>query len=530
MINEIYNYKLDNESIDEISLKVSEFCSTNKCSKKDSMTIRLNVEEALIRWKESGNEGKNISLNLVKNLFTTHFDLSIDTKAENPFEIESEEFGSYGKNLLANIKSTPLYSVKGESAHLKFNVPKKKMGQLQKLLIIVVAAVIVGVLGRLFIPADWLTKIIENLLNPLSDAFYTILGCIAGPMIFLSVAWGIYGIGDSKTFGKVGKRFMLEFILITFIVSAIALVTLPIIGPSFGTTGETESQFGSILNMILSIFPANIAAPFVSGNSLQIIFLGTVVGIALIFLGESTSGVARAIEQINNLVKFIMKFVSELVPYVVFLVFVKLIWADTISQVLSVYQLLLVLLGGFITIMIVFTLIVSIKYKVNPIIVFKKMSPSFLIGLSTASSAAAFSSNMEIAQKKLGVQEDIASFGIPLGMVMSRPSTAMYFMTVILFFTNLSGVTIDFAWLIIMVITVALVSISTPPVSGGAALAYAILFAQSGIPIEYLSVVLAVDIITDFFITAAEVYCLPMSLLLSAGRINKIDLEVLRKK
>ena len=58
--------------------------------------------------------------------------------------------------------------------------------------------------------------------------------------------------------------------------------------------------------MILDIFPGNVFSPFVEGNTLQIIFLAFVIGLSMIFLGQRTSSVARAVEQINHIIAFLM--------------------------------------------------------------------------------------------------------------------------------------------------------------------------------------------------------------------------------
>ena len=72
--------------------------------------------------------------------------------------------------------------------------------------------------------------------------------------------------------------------------------------------------------MILNIFPANILSPFVEGNTLQIIFLAFVIGLSMIFLGQRTSAVAKAVEQINYIITFLMGTISTFVPYFVFIV------------------------------------------------------------------------------------------------------------------------------------------------------------------------------------------------------------------
>ena len=58
-------------------------------------------------------------------------------------------------------------------------------------------------------------------------------------------------------------------------------------------------------------------------------------------------------------------------------------------------------------------------------------------------------------------------------------------------------------------------------------MAYSIIFAQMGIPAEAMAVALALDIITDFLITAFEMLLLPMSLINLGTSLGMVDREIL---
>ena len=75
-----------------------------------------------------------------------------------------------------------------------------------------------------------------------------------------------------------------------------------------------------------------------------------------------------------------------------------------------------------------------------------------------------------------------------------------------------------------------LISLATPPVPGGGIMMYAIAFAQLGIPMEALGVVLVVDMITDFPITACNVTGWQLTLIDVADSLNMLDKDTLRKE
>ena len=51
-----------------------------------------------------------------------------------------------------------------------------------------------------------------------------------------------------------------------------------------------------------------------------------------------------------------------------------------------------------------------------------------------------------------------------------------------------------------------------------------------GIPEEALAVVLILDVITDFIVTAFECYVLPISLVNIAGKMGQLNLNILKNK
>ena len=109
-----------------------------------------------------------------------------------------------------------------------------------------------------------------------------------------------------------------------------------------------------------------------------------------------------------------------------------------------------------------------------------------------------------------------------------NPIAACYNILLSIFFAASYGVQCSVGWLVVGVLVCTVVSISSPPIPGGAAVSYALLFAQMGIPEEALAVVLILDVITDFIVTAFECYVLPISLANIADALGQLDKDVLK--
>jgi len=177
-----------------------------------------------------------------------------------------------------------------------------------------------------------------------------------------------------------------------------------------------------------------------------------------------------------------------------------------------------------------YLLLVCIRKRVALPAFVKKVAPTFLIGLSTASSAAAYSTNVECCEKQLGIDRQIINFGIPLGQVVFMPGAAVIFLSAGLCMAEVYGVAISPAWLVSALLITVVLAVAAPPVPGGGLTCYTMLFLQLNIPSEAVAITLALNVILEFFGTAVNLFCLQAELVELAGSLDRLDVEMLRGK
>lgn len=523
------SYTLTPETCDAVAEEILNACAAMGVARKEAQSCRLTAEECLLYWMDHGCAGKNVTLRITRRFLTPCVRLEAEGPSGNPFRAGDDALGEFCDALLVNLRLAPDYSYGDGRNRVLFRLSPKSPGQMATLGLVLAAAVAVGALGAAFLPAEARRTLLSAVVEPVYDTFFRLLSCIAGPMIFLSVAWGIYGIGDAGTFGRIGRRMMRTFILAVFLAAAFGSVCFPFLGPGFSGAAAQGGQLAGIAELILSFFPSSVAEPFVTGNTLQIIFLAVVVGIALLFLGSQTSSVARAIEQVNAMVQFLMRIISRLVPFVIFLVVVNLAWSDRLAILAAVWKLVAVFLPAAAVYVLAVVLWTAAAYRARPGTLVKKGLPTVLIALATASSAACFGSNVATSEEKYGVDRSLVRFGIPLGMVIHKPVSAIYNMALICFFADQYGVACSPTWLIAGVLICAILAIAAPPIPGGGTVAYSMLFLQMGIPADALALTMALDVVMDFVLTSLEMFLLPLMLVNISGRLALLDRETLRK-
>ena len=341
-------YTLSATVCDEVVDTIKEFCATQPIEDREGLRCRVKADYALYYWFDNGFEGSELNLHMGRRFGTPYVIVRIQGPKDNPYEHAKDEtgdFSSYFTAFQVNMGFKPDFRYMGGTNRLMFMLKRKPMNQLQLMFFVLVASWLCGGMGQL-LPDAVRDGLLTSFIQPLYDTFFNILTCIAGPMVFLSVAWGMYSIGDVHTFGRIGKRTIVYFLGTMYVAAACASPLFIILGPGLSGGDQTSEEIGSLFDLILDIIPPNIVQPFIDGNTLQIIFLAVIVAFGLLYLGNQTVYLDETIGQINVLVNYHMGLVSTIVPYVIFLVVVNMIHSNTLATALGMWKFLLVLMAA----------------------------------------------------------------------------------------------------------------------------------------------------------------------------------------
>jgi len=522
-------FKFDNspESIDEISEKVKKFILKSGLTNKEAISYCLSIENCLIEWNHNLNNSYFI-LYMGKTFGQYYISLETDGKAFNPY-IPSSNNDDISKTIFKSLGIYPEFDYKDGINTLTFIYLKRPKGKLLKILIGILSGAVISALCKFLLTDEINEFLLNGYILPLYSTFFRMLNCISGPLVCLSMLWGIYGIGDTITFSKTGKNIIVPFLLFLLLIAVVGSGSFFIFNSLSSNADTNLSQLSKIFEMILNVVPSNIIQPFSDGNTLQIIFISVIMGLAILFLGKRVAFVSELVEQINLLVTYCMGLISDIIPGFIGLVIIKIILSNSLSLISSIWVFFVSFIGLVIVLCFTVTLITSINNDVKMSVLVKKSIPTFLISITTASSAAAFESNVTTCIDKFGISKSLTSFSIPLGMVMFKSSTVLYYMFMSFYFASIYGIECSLTWIATCILTSVLLSVATPPIPGGGAAAYAVLMSQMGLPNEALALALSIDIIFDFIRTSANMYNLPLTIINRAKKLGQLDNKILRK-
>ena len=347
--------------------------------------------------------------------------------------------------------------------------------------------------------------------------FIRALQLIIVPMVFSSIVLAISEISEASTLGRVSAKTIAWFML----TSGIALVLASIFGMVFFKAGVFSATIEGIsissgttgsnpLNVILNIIPSNIISTFSVNNAvLGIVFIAVVVGLGMnkLDLGKDST-IYRFCDESNRIiVVFLNYIVTKFGPCAIFMLLCRTFATygiDYLKPALAYFVICTILLLTYL--FVGYPCILAFICKMNPVVFIRKIFGVIVFGFSTSSSAATLPMNLDVSTKDLGVDSEIVSFVLPLGMTINMDGTAIMQVIATLFIAGCGGYDVTVFQLGIIMVLALIASMGTPAAPGaGAVILFTILsgvgFTGDQALIAY-SLILAINRPIEMIVTA----------------------------
>ena len=333
-------YQLNSAGIDAVSEDVRVWLESTNVDHKDTIRIRLTIEELLLRISEhAGGENVTGTLRLGKRLGAPYISFRYDGESFDPRETNADE---WSEQILSNLGLAPTWRFRSGFNELTCRLPSGGHKSEIRMVCAFVAAIVLGLAGSAFSPG--LTAgLTDYILTPLSDMFLHLLNAFAGLMVFLSVMTGICGLGNSSQLGRVGKVMIPRFLIFSFAGAAVTIALgRPFFSLNAGASAGGTSQVKELIDLVLNILPSNPVQPFVDGNMMQIIFLAFIIGCFMLLVGERSKYLQRVVSDCNSVVIEIMAWVCQFLPVYIFVSLTLQFWQSGAGMLAKIWKPVLV--------------------------------------------------------------------------------------------------------------------------------------------------------------------------------------------
>jgi len=233
--------------------------------------------------------------------------------------------------------------------------------------------------------------------------------------------------------------------------------------------------------------------------------LAFLMGIGLSRLNNST--LEQVFIDFEKIVSFtIEKLIIPLLPLFILGIFYEMTFSGKVFTILHVFIKIIgvIFVVHILLLLIQFTIAGSMARK-NPIRLLAGMLPAYFTALGTQSSAATIPVTLRQA-KKLGVNEDIANFSIPLCATIHLAGSTLKIVACVLALMMMQGLQIDLLQMVGFICMLGVTMIAAPGVPGGAIMAaIGIISSMLGFDAENQALMIALYIAMDSFGTACNV-------------------------
>ena len=394
------------------------------------------------------------------------------------------------------------------------------MKESTRVLVALIAAIllgtIIGALGNVSLINA------ADALSPLGTLWVNAIRMTVIPLVVSLLITGIASASDVKAIGRIGKRSLIVFVLLS---AAVAVVTIPLAAALFGllpriiTTrpalpagaAEAASQIASggqaqtVAGWLTSLIPTNPIAAAANGAMLPLIVFTLLLAVAIARGSvETRKPLVDFFRALADAMLTLVRWIILLAPIGVFALVLPLAahaggaMAGGIGFYVAAYS-----VGCIIVILLLYPVVAI--FGGIPVGRFSRAAlPSQLIAFSSSSSIASLPALIESAEK-LELPPAITGFVLPLAVSTFKIAAPVSWTAGALFVGWFYGVPLHARELATVAIAAVFLSFGVPGIPRGAFIMLTPLFAAIGLPVEGIGILIAVDALPDVFATTLNV-------------------------
>ena len=351
-------------------------------------------------------------------------------------------------------------------------------------------------------------------LKVLSDAFLRLVKTIIAPLVFATLVVGIAGHANLKQVGRMGLKALIYFEVVTTFALFIGLAAINFTKAGVGIKHAAITEKADVIvaaapqttaDIILHIFPENIAKSVAEGQVLQVVVFAILFAIGLALSPERPRRVM--LEICESLSEVMFKFTNVVMffaPLGVGGAMAYTVAKMGFGPLLNAFQLLLTLYGALIGFVLLVLLPVALLMRIPLRRFMAAVAEPVSIAFATTSSEAALPRAME-AMESIGVPRRIVAFVMPTGYSFNLDGTTLYLSLASVFVAQAAGVNLSFGDQMLLVFTLMLTSKGVAGVPRASLVILLATLPSFNLPAWPVFIILGIDALMDMARTAVNV-------------------------
>ena len=346
-----------------------------------------------------------------------------------------------------------------------------------------------------------------------SMVFLRLIKTIIAPLLFATLVVGIAGHSNLKQVGRMGWKSLLYFEIVSTLALFIGLLAINISKAGIGVevpeivnqaTMPTVAEMSGT-DLILHIFPENIAKSIYEGQVLQIVVFSILFGIAVAMIKDKyKTPMIRFTESLAETMFKFTQLIMYFAPFAVFAAIAYSIGHMGLDILFNLFKLLATLYVALIVFLLAVLFPVALLFRVPIRKFLKAVSEPVALAFATTSSESALPIAME-RMEELGVPRKIVAFVMPTGYSFNLDGTTLYLSLATIFVAQISGIHLPLDKQLLIVFTLMLTSKGVAGVPRASLVILLGTATSFGLPAWPIYIILGIDELMDMARTSVNV-------------------------
>ena len=349
-------------------------------------------------------------------------------------------------------------------------------------------------------------------LRVLSQIFLRMIKTIIAPLLFGTLVVGIAGHADLKQVGRMGVKALVYFEVVTTLALFIGLAAINLTQAGVGVqppaelaAADVKGQKQTAAEVILHVFPENVAKSVAEGQVLQVVVFSVLFGISLALLDEKKRRPVLALAQ--GLSETMFKFtniVMYFAPVGVGAAIAYTVGHMGLGILGNLFKLLATLYLALMAFLLFVLLPVALVARVPLNRFLAAIAEPVSIAFATTSSEAALPLAME-RMEELGVPRATVAFVMPTGYSFNLDGSTLYLALSSIFVAQAAGIHLGLGQQLLIVFTLMLTSKGVAGVPRATLVILLGTAASFGLPEWPILAILGIDELMDMARTSVNV-------------------------
>ena len=274
---------------------------------------------------------------------------------------------------------------------------------------------------------------------------------------------------------------------------------------STDVAAATTTDLPPFRDWLVNLIPTNPFRAAADGSILPLMIFTALFAAALLYISEShRTLIVKFFAAIKDAMFVLIGWIMALAPIGIFALVFPLAATLGVAAITALGSFIVIACGLIVGMTLLLYPLATVVGRLPLLHFTRTVAPVQVIGFSTRSSLATLPATIA-ATEKLGISSKTSGVVLPVAVTLFKFASPVGRIAGTYFIASLYGIELGFPEMVVIALAIGLFSFYSPGIPSGGLLIMAPVYTSLGLPVAGIGILIAIDLIVDMFITAANV-------------------------